>query len=145
MHEMSLVRNVLDIVLDACKGHPVSEVHKVRLTIGELSDVVDAYVPGLFRYLARGTVAENAEIEITRVPVRLRCKGCGEIFELDLDALRAHDERAQTCPHCGAFKNYRMIGGSEFRVEDIEVEQTVDQKVGKARKSSDEATAAIAV
>ena len=60
MHEMSLVRDIVDVVLDACRGGDVARVSKVRLSIGELHDVVVEYVPPLFRSLARDTIAADA-------------------------------------------------------------------------------------
>ena len=125
MHEMALVRTVLDEVLKICEDKPIAEVCTVHLTIGEMHDVVDAYVPGLFRYLARGTICENAEIVITRVPVRMRCNECGRVFEVDLHALSMKELQAIACPHCGAVRKYRMVSGREFRIENIEVAQRV--------------------
>ena len=143
MHEMALVRSVLDTVLDVCRGKPIAEVSAVRLSIGELSDVVDDYVPGLFRYLAKGTVAENAEVVITRVPVRVRCKSCGAVFPLDLRSVDPHDPSTMSCPKCGAVKNYRMVSGSEFRIESIEVAQRVEEKPdASSRTCGDRAMAA---
>ena len=122
MHEMALVRNVVDIVLAACEGKNVGSVRKVYLTIGEMRDVIDDYVPGLFQYLARGTVAENAQVVIEHIPMMVRCRGvddmhpCGEIFHIDV-----RDSKTWECPRCHAYQKYKLFSGDEFRVGSIEV------------------------
>lgn len=118
MHEMSLMRNVVDAVLSECAGAEVGAVRSVHLTIGELRDVIDQYVPGLFRYLARGTVAEHAEIVIEHTPVTVRCNACGDIFPIDV-----RDGQTWACPRCHERQNYRLFSGNEFRIDRIEVER----------------------
>lgn len=113
MHEMSLVRSIVNIVLEECAGKGITKVEGIDLVVGQLHDMLDAYVPDLFRYLARGTVAEDAQVNIARIPMRVRCRDCGEIFALG-------DERA--CPRCGARRRYALFSGSEFRIDSIEVE-----------------------
>lgn len=118
MHEMSLMRNVVDVVLSECTSPEIGAVRSVHLTIGELRDVVDQYVPGLFRYLARGTVAEHAEVIIEHTPITVRCNGCGDIFPIDV-----RDEQTWVCPRCHERQNYQLFSGSEFRIDRIEVER----------------------
>lgn len=116
MHEMSLVRSAVDAVLEECAGNGVSRVTKVNLAVGEMRDVVDRYVPDLFRYLARGTVAQNAQVVVRRVPLTVRCGCCGDIFEFVGDG-----PDTRTCPRCGAVGNYKVFSGVEFMIESIEV------------------------
>lgn len=116
MHEMTLVSSVVNIVLDECEGKGILAVTSVHLTIGDARDVVDEMVPGLFRHLARGTIAENAEIVIRHVPVTVRCNQCGKIFPINV-----RDEASWSCPRCGAWRDYKMFSGVEFLVDGIEV------------------------
>lgn len=115
MHEMALVREVLNVVLSECSQRPVKEVRSVHLTIGELRDIVSEYVPGLFRHLARGTIAENADIVIAHVPYRVQCNRCGELFAPDL-----HDPATWGCPACGAERDCHPYSGTEFLIDSIE-------------------------
>lgn len=118
MHEMALMRNVVDAVVAECQGKDVGAVRSVHLTVGDLRDVVDEYVPGLFRYLARGTVAEHAEVVIEHTPVTVRCNACGDIFPINV-----RDESTLTCPRCHATRDYRLFSGNEFRIDRIQVER----------------------
>ena len=117
MHEMGLVRNVVDMVLEECASRDVEAVTSVHLTIGEFGDVVESYVPELFRYLARGTVAADAEVVIERSPARVRCNRCGEIFRVDVHA------GGWPCPRCGAQGDYRLFSGTEFRIDRIVIRE----------------------
>lgn len=117
MHEMSLIRPVVETVLQSCEGQPIKAVKSVHLTIGEAHDVIDEYVEGLFRHLARGTVAENASVVIEKVPLRVRCNRCGEVFGINV-----YREETWTCPTCGARQDYVLVSGREFRIDDIVVE-----------------------
>ena len=117
MHEMSMVRLVVEAVLEECEGKDVTRVKAVNLRIGEMRDVIEAYVPDLFRFLARGTIAEEAEVRIERVPMRVRCRSCGEIWHLN-----SRDESTWTCPRCGKYKHYSLFSGGEFIIDSIEVD-----------------------
>lgn len=117
MHEMALLSNVVDIVLKEVEGTDVTRVTAVHLTVGELMDVIEEMVPGLFKFLARGTVAEDAAVVIHHVPAYVQCHGCQEAWQI-----RIHDESTWACPRCGARRNYRLVSGREFRVDSLEVE-----------------------
>jgi hydrogenase nickel incorporation protein HypA/HybF len=120
MHEMALMRNVVDMVLQECeRDKDITKVVAVRLTIGEMRDVIDEYVPSMFRFLARDTIAEDAQVSINHIPMRVRCLGCGDIFHIDM-----RDQSTWSCPRCGAYQNYRLFSGNEFRIDKIEVERS---------------------
>lgn len=121
MHEMSLMSNVLQIVLDECPATRVRKVLAVHLSIGEQRDVVVEYAQGLFRHLARNTVAQDASLVVRRIPFTVRCIECGDIFSID-----THEPRTWSCPRCGARQRYRIFSGHEFKIDSIEVELVDD-------------------
>lgn len=125
MHEMAMVRNLVDVVLQECDRLDVAAVQSVHLSIGELMDVIEQYVPGLFRYLAKDSVAQDAEVVIERIPAHMRCETCGDIFPFD-----PHAKTALRCPSC-AGQCYRLFSGREFRVDSIDIVE----KVGAAPAS----------
>lgn len=134
MHEMALVSQFLDIILDEIEGKGVKRVTSVHLTIGELMDVVDELVPGLFKYLARGTVCEDAEVVIKDVPAYVQCHECHEAWHINV-----RDQSTWTCPRCGAYKKYRMISGREFRLDSIEVEMETPEDAEEGAAMAEEA------
>lgn len=115
MHEMSLVRNVVNIVAEEAEAAKAAKVTKVHVVLGEGRDIVVDLFEGLFQFLARGTVAENAKLELHHVPYMVKCNRCGHEFHLV-----TIDERTWTCPNCGAYKDYKMTSGMEFYISKIE-------------------------
>lgn len=116
MHEMSYVRPLVETILEECARNNVREVRRINLSIGEMLDMVEEYIPGLVCFLGRGTPIENAEVRIARVPFYVRCIDCGDIFKIDVRA-----EETWRCPRCGAHRRYRIFSGRELRLDSIEV------------------------
>lgn len=113
---MSLVRPILDYVLQQAESCGALAVRSVHLTIGDAHDVVEELIPDLFRHLARGTVAQNAEVVIERMPITARCNVCNEVFSLNI-----YRKETWRCPCCGAERNYHMETGREFSIDSISV------------------------
>lgn len=115
MHEMALVRNIMEVVVDEAEAADAAEVTAVHVVVGEGRDIVDDLFESLFQFLARGTVAEHARIVIEKTPYQVRCNVCGNEFHLDL-----FDQRSQVCTSCGAERNYKLISGNELYISKIE-------------------------
>lgn len=136
MHEMSLVRKVVDIVAAECGSDDAAEVLAVHLTIGEATDVIENYVEELFQFLARGTNAQNAKLVIARTPLTVRCDRCGTVFPIDV-----RNSETWGCPQCGAYQKYRLFSGREFRVDRIDVARLA--RGGEACSGMDEGRMAV--
>ena len=80
MHEMSIAQSLLDIIFQESQTHQVKRVIAVTLKVGELSAVETESLRFCFELIAQGTLVEGARLEIERVPVTCRCKGCGACF-----------------------------------------------------------------
>ena len=117
MHEMALTENIVDIVLRNATIAEAKEVTRVHLQIGELRDIVENLMKDCFRYVARGTIAEKAELEIERIPLIIQCNECGSKKHLKL---HTGDGRTTTCDICG-MSNFHIIQGNEFIVDDMEI------------------------
>ena len=136
MHEMSYVRNVVDIVTEEAAASGVSRVQAVYLVIGEGRDIVEDYFEGLFRHLARGTVAENAEIVIHRVPYTMRCNTCGTPFHAEY--IR---REPRVCPCCGDTDDCTFLRGMEFSISSIEAAVDDDEEESESPALAETATA----
>lgn len=113
MHEMAITQSVLDISLKAAEDAGATRIRKVRILMGEYSDVVPVVFREYFKIAAQGTAAEDAEIELKRVPVTVVCRQCGFSGHVD--------KRHIQCPECGS-RDLRMTGGREFMVESLEAD-----------------------
>lgn len=116
MHEMSLVRDVVDIVNQRAAECGNVSVRAVHLTIGDGRDIVFDLVDGLFKHLARGTLCADAELVVRHVPLTVRCRRCGMVFPIDV-----FDSATWACPRCAAERDYDLNSGMEFYIDKIEV------------------------
>jgi len=115
MHELGVTKKILAVVLERARENSVRKVLAVRLCIGELSDLEDAWLQHYFDHLSQNTVAEGAVIKVTRIPVQLQCARCGDLFQIDI-----RRESTVRCPECGA-DDLSLVSGNEYSIEDMEV------------------------
>lgn len=115
MHEMALCTEVVDVVLDEAKQVNAVAVNEVHIILGEVRDIVEDLFIGFFGHLARGTVAEDAKVVFTRVPVTVECHECNQIFTVDMRARGVYE-----CPDCHK-RDYEVKSGMEFFINSIDV------------------------
>jgi len=113
MHELSVTQGLLDIALEKAKGAQASKITAINLVIGEMSGIVDDCVQFYFDFLSKDSIASDAKLAFTRIPMQVRCRNCGFSF--------APDKSAWSCPQCGQW-NVEILSGQEFYVDSIEVE-----------------------
>ncbi len=116
MHEMALMRPVVDTVLDFAEKAGATEVKTVYMTVGYNRDVVEQYMDGMFAFLARGTIAEHAELVVRRTPYTVKCNRCGRVFHIDI-----YNADTWVCPQCKAERDYKLHSGMEFAINNIEI------------------------
>lgn len=126
MHEMSLVRNIVEIVKEEAEAAHAEKVTAIHLVVGEGRDIVEDLVQSMFRFLARGTVAEGAEVVIRHVPYMVRCNRCQTEFHLEI-----MQPEKWVCPSCGAVKDYKLVSGQEFYISRIAAKRRDDQSSQK--------------
>lgn len=115
MHEMSLTRDAVKVVLESSQQAHARKVKSVQFTIGEGRDVVEPLFCKYFQYLARDTIAQDAQIVVNHTPLQLRCRECGCVYPVD-----ARVESTWPCPGCGKM-DYELHSGMEFTIDKIEV------------------------
>lgn len=113
MHELSLVASVFDILEEKAREHGAARVTKVVLKVGVMSGVVPDLLESAFDSYKKGTLAEEARLEIVRVPVKLRCPDCG--------GETAREDTDYSCAACGS-RRVEIVAGRELVVEKIELE-----------------------
>jgi hydrogenase nickel incorporation protein HypA/HybF len=111
VHELSLSSAIVNTVVKHARGRRVT---LVELRVGKLRQVIPDTLDFYFEFVARGTVCEGARLEQEVIEARLRCKGCGHGWEIEIPAFR--------CPRC-AGADVEIAAGDEFEVEAIEVEE----------------------
>jgi hydrogenase nickel incorporation protein HypA/HybF len=113
MHEMSVAQSILRIVLDSAQKNGATRVKLVRIRAGELRGIVREQLAFFFDFITKDTIAEGAGLEVEKVPIQARCKGCSHVFMVK--------DYAFVCPECES-KDVDTIQGMELAVKEIEIE-----------------------
>lgn len=113
MHEMSLAEGVLQLVEDTAKRESARRVKLVVLEIGRMSSVQPEALRFCFDAVTRGSLAEDAALEIVDVPGAGWCMQCAATVPMS--------ELYGACPTCGSHQ-VQPTGGTEMRVKEIEIE-----------------------
>lgn len=76
MHEASIIEYSLRAVERAATAHQITQVESVTLIIGKLRIAVPDILQYSFRLLKKGTICENAILNIEEVDVVIQCNSC---------------------------------------------------------------------
>ena len=110
MHEISLLEQVREILIEHSQSQCFSKVSKVTLEIGKLSCVEEGALRFGFDVVMQGSLAEDAELKITSVDGLGVCQDCNQSMPMQ----SMHDP----CVLCGGF-NIKVIQGEEMRIKDL--------------------------
>jgi hydrogenase nickel incorporation protein HypA/HybF len=112
MHQFGLAEGVLETVRRRAAGRPVS---RIRVRAGVRHGVDEESMAQAFLFVARGTEAAGAALDLVAVPVRLACRSCG--FACD-----SYDMLA-VCPRCDGHA-VDLTGGNELVLVSLEYATT---------------------
>jgi len=113
MHELTLAREIVAIVQRAAQNQNIRHIRRVRVELGAFGHVEEGALYFAFTAAANGTIAAGSLLEISRLPGQAWCYDCDKAVALST--------RLAPCPLCGGEK-LDVIGGTELRVVDMEVE-----------------------
>ncbi|MFZ5559000.1 MAG: hydrogenase maturation nickel metallochaperone HypA [Pseudomonadota bacterium] len=113
MHEMSLAEGVVRICEDAARSQGFSRVKALWLEVGPMAGVELDALKFCMDVVTRGTLAQDARLEIVETEGRGWCLQCSRPV-----AIAA---RYEACPECGGYQ-VQVTGGDEMRVKELEVE-----------------------
>jgi len=116
MHEMSMLSSVTDIVRQEMDRNGLACVSRVVLKSGALAGLMPEAMRFAWEVLTDSGPLAGAELCIERVPVRLRCGGCGLAFAPVEQVVFA------PCPVCGEELGHAVLRGREVFIESIEGE-----------------------
>lgn len=112
MHESSLAKQILSTVLDRGAREGAARVRAVRGWIAETERLSVESITFHFRALARGTIAEDAELNLVVRHVEARCTSCAAVF--------LPDHHVLLCPRCGSIDG-ELLGRVGILIESIDV------------------------
>lgn len=111
MHEYSIVQALLERVDHEVKVLQASHVHRVRVSIGELSGVEIDLLRTAFETIRHRTSCHDAALDVRRIEARWECRRCGAVIE------RGAPLRCRVCEQPA-----RLACGDEIMLDQIEME-----------------------
>ncbi len=113
MHEMAICESIREAIEEQALKSAFTSVKRVTLEIGPLSGVeVEALRFG-FDVAMRGSVAEEARLEIFEPTAAAWCLPCAQTVPIAA--------RYDPCPRCGSHQ-LQVTAGEELRIMEMEVE-----------------------
>ena len=110
MHELSIAKNIVEIIKETVEEKDLSSIEKVILKVGELSGVVPDSLQFSLEAISSGTELESARYEMMRIPFTIKCKVCSNESDNELGIVK--------CPVCGS-KDTEVISGNELLISEI--------------------------
>lgn len=115
MHELGVTKKIAETVVACAEENGAHEMTAVNLIIGKMRNLEQEWVQRYFYRCAKGTVAENAQVNITYVPIAFYCNDCTATFTLDV-----HKDERMRCTECGSTE-FSMVCGKELTIKSIEM------------------------
>jgi hydrogenase nickel incorporation protein HypA/HybF len=113
MHEIRIAEDLKAIILEAAVVEKLSKVTKVNISFGQLIQIVPEIFEFAFREAVRESIAEDTEIDIEIIPVKMECINCGCDFHVKDNLFK--------CEKCGS-TDLQIIHGKELFIKSIEGE-----------------------
>lgn len=112
MHELSLVQNIIEIVIEHAEKIKAKRVVEVSIDVGAVSGVVPEALEFAWELSVKNTIIEKALLKINIIEPKAVCRECKKDFKVG-DIF--------SCPYCNSF-DYDIILGKELKVNSINVE-----------------------
>jgi len=106
LHEFALAQDLLKVIELEAKRRGAVRVEEVRLRIGKLAMITSDSLLSAFELVSKGSIAENAHIDVEEEGPQVTCKDCGTRLVSDTELM---------CPAC---KGTRLAfsGGTDIKV-----------------------------
>ncbi len=113
MHELGIAEQMVNVALEYAERNQATRIARFNIEMSLAADESEDSLRFHFGNLTRGTIGENARVEIHRMAIRKKCSDCGTEFDWN--------ESQSVCPQC-ACARARTIPQDEFRLVSIDVE-----------------------
>ena len=115
MHELAICQSLMEQVESIALERNAQCVTSIVIGMGPLSGVEAQLLKNAYPIASAGTIAEEAELIIEALPVRVKCSQCGG----ESDAL----PNKLICKQCGDWRT-TLISGDELLLMSIELEKS---------------------
>ena len=112
MHEVGLMRSAIDLALEQVKAQGRKKIHRIDLSVGELSGVGPDALMFAFDVVSKVTLAEVADLHLMTEPTLVYCTYCRREFH-PMSWIYA-------CPHCQHLSN-DIREGKDLKLVSLEI------------------------
>jgi len=114
MHEFAIAQNILERALAEAEKNEGKKILAVGVKLGKASHITPDSLELCFKAVAKGTIAEEAKVEVEPLELKARCRKCGQEF------FAGDDHHRLICP-CGS-QNVQVISGEEVYLQDVTID-----------------------
>ncbi len=114
MHELAICQSLIEQVENIAEERAAKSVTSITIGMGPLSGVEVQLLKNAYPIASAGTVAQDAELVIEHLPIKVKCSQCGS----ESDAL----PNKLTCKQCGDWRT-TLISGDEMMLLSMELEK----------------------
>ncbi|MBT4888938.1 MAG: hydrogenase maturation nickel metallochaperone HypA [Rhodospirillales bacterium] len=112
MHEISICEGILQLIEEQAVEQNYKTVETIWLEIGPLAGVELEALRFGFDVVTKGSLAENAKLEIVETTGEAWCMPCQKSVMVA--------KQFDACPLCGSYQ-LQITGGNELRIKEMEV------------------------
>jgi hydrogenase nickel incorporation protein HypA/HybF len=121
MHELAICQSLMDQIESIAAERNARCVTSIVVGMGPLSGVEAQLLKNAYPVASAGTIAEDAELIIEYLPIRVKCSQCGS----ESDAL----PNKLVCKHCGDWRT-TLVSGDELLLMSVELERSKEPASG---------------
>ncbi len=105
MHSLAMAQDILEAALSEAEKHDAKKINAISVRIGDKHFTESDSLQFCLEAATKGTIAEEAQIEIELTDATAGCLKCGLVFPVEAHSL--------VCPRCGS-RNLETLIGKEF-------------------------------
>jgi len=114
MHELAICQSLIEQVENIAEERAAKSVTSITIGMGPLSGVEVQLLKNAYPIASAGTVAQDAELVIEHLPIKVKCSQCGSESDARPNKL--------TCKQCGDWRT-TLISGDEMMLMSLELEK----------------------
>jgi hydrogenase nickel incorporation protein HypA/HybF len=112
MHETVVAQSILNTILEEAKKVSARPIRAV-ISCGQFNALNDEAMRFAFEVAAENTPCQGMCLEIKHIPLRVKCRNCGQVFVFDI--------YSPVCPKCKA-EDFTFEPDAPLLLEEIEFE-----------------------
>ena len=114
MHELSVCHALIGQVEAIANVYRAVKIYRIVVQLGPLSGVEGHLLKQAYPLASAGSIADQAELIIEQLPIRIRCEQCGAETNAPLNRL--------VCGECSDWHT-QLLSGDEMVLASVELEE----------------------